>query len=119
MSIKDSIQELEKIHDEIRAHRLHIKGLSARSKELETNIQQYLESKQQEGLKYNGKAIIIEKKETQRAKPKKQAKVEVVTYLQKMGIDDPELAYTKLASLGKQSPVKTSKIKMKKIPQEG
>ena len=37
--------------------------LRKRARELETNIAGYLESKEQTGLKYNGKAIILEQKE--------------------------------------------------------
>ena len=41
------------------------------ARELETNIAGYLESKEQTGLKYNGKAIILEQKEKPSTKNRK------------------------------------------------
>ena len=71
MSIKQYIDELTKIKNEIKINTLRNKDLRKRAGDLENNISEYLKSKDQEGLKYNGQAIIVENKEKIRHKTKK------------------------------------------------
>ena len=60
MSIKSYVDELEEIQHEIKRNNIKIVQLRQRIKELEANIKTYLNEKGQPGLKYKGKAIIIE-----------------------------------------------------------
>ena len=71
MSIKLYIDELNRVRTEIKLNNTKNKELRKRITELELNISDYLKSKGQDGLKYNGQAILIEQKEKCKVKPKK------------------------------------------------
>ena len=71
MSIKSYIDELTLINIEIKRNNNINTKLRKRLKEIEVNITSYLKEKDQVGLKYNGKAILIENKEHRPTKKKK------------------------------------------------
>lgn len=115
MSIKSYVDELQNIQAEIKRNNVRNKILRQRIKELEVNISKYLEEKGQHGLKYNGNAIIVEKKERRPAKKKKERETDVLQLLESLGVDDPKYAYEKLQDIQKGEPVSENKIKFKKL----
>tara|TARA_Y100000389_G_C17296022_1_gene430538 strand:- start:451 stop:813 length:363 start_codon:yes stop_codon:yes gene_type:complete len=115
MLIKSQIDELEKIQIEIKRNNASNKVLRNRAKEIEQNISSYLEEKDEPGLKYNGKAIVVENKERRLQKSKKDRKSNVVTLLEDLGIDEADNVYDKILDVQKKSPVSERKIKLKKL----
>ena len=115
MLIKSQIDELDKIQLEIKRNNTSNKFLKQRAKEIEQSITNYLEEKNEPGLKYNGKAIVIENKEKRLQKSKKDKKSDVVTLLENLGVNEPDNVYDKILDVQKKSPVSERKIKLKKL----
>lgn len=116
MSIKNYVDELEQIQQQIKRNNENNHSLRKRSTELEANITDYLEQKGQHGLKYNGRAIIIENKERRPPKKKKQKDADIISLLQEFGISDPNEAYNRIKEAQKGDPIEQQKIKFKKLP---
>lgn len=116
MSIKTYVDELEQIQIEIKRNNTRNKLLRARTKELEYNIANYLAEKGQHGLKYKGRAIIIENKERRPAKNKKQKQKDIISLFQELGVENPQEAYNLLQDTQKGETIEEQKIKFKKIP---
>ena len=116
MSIKGYVEELEQLQLEIKRNNTRNRFLHQRVKELETNIAEYLAEKGQHGLKYKGKAIIVEQKERRLAKKKKDKEADIITLFEELGVDNPQDAYTRLVDTQKGDPVEQRKIKFKKLP---
>lgn len=115
MSIKQYIDELDKLNAEIKRNNSNNKILRARIKELESNIGEYLLQKGQHGLKYNGRAIIIENKEKRPPKKKKEKEQSVLSLLEEWGINDTQSAYAKLQDVQKGEIIEQKKIKFTKV----
>lgn len=116
MSIKAYVDELEQIQAEIKRNNARNSILRQRSKELEANIADYLAHKGQHGIKYNGRAVVIEQKEKRPVKKKKEKEADIISFLEKLGIDDAADVYNQLLDVQRCDPVEESKIKFKKIP---
>lgn len=116
MSIKGYVDELELIQTEIKRNNGRNKVLRARIKELEANITDYLSAKGQQGVKYKGRAIVLETKERHPAKKKKQKEEDIISLFEELGIANPNDAYTRLKGVQKGDPVEQQKIKFKKLP---
>ena len=115
MSIKSQIDELDKIQNEIKRNNALNKTLRQRANEIELNISAYLHEKNEPGLKYNGKAIIVESREKRTQKSKKDKREDVVTYLENLGLENPGSIYDKILDVQKRSPKAETKIKVKKL----
>jgi len=114
--IKESIDELDKIKKEITRNNLHNRTLRKRINELEMNIIEYLHSKNQPGATYNGRAIIIEKKEKVIPKKKKEKEQAIINMFGEIGINDPlDTYYNKLVNVQKGEIFETEKLKFKKL----
>lgn len=116
MSIKGYVDELEQINAEIKRNNMRNRALRQRSAELESNIALYLAEKGQQGLKYKGKAIIIENKETRPVMKKKEKEQNIISLLEEWGLSDTSRAYSKLQEVQRGDPVEQQKIKFKKLP---
>ena len=115
MSIKSKIDELDKIQNEIKRNNAFNKSLRTRVNELEEDISVYLHEKNEPGLKYNGKAIIIENKEK---RDKKDKKTDVVSLLEELGVNEADIVYDKILDVQKKAPFSERKIKLKKLKNE-
>lgn len=116
MSIRNYVDELEKIQLEIKRNNIRNKSLRQRVKELEANIAEYLAMKGQHGLKYKGRAIIIENKERRPVKKKKQKETDIISLLENLGVSNPQEAYNKIQDTQKGEIIEEKKIKFTKIP---
>jgi hypothetical protein len=116
MSIKAYVEELQQIQAEIKRNNFKNSQLRQRSKELETNITEYLNEKGQLGLKYQGKAIVMEQKELRPIKKKKDKEEALLSFFEDLGVSDPKEAYEKLQEAQKQPPIEKMSIKFKKLP---
>lgn len=89
-TISGSVKELEDINKELASLRGKMKILRERKEKLEGEICQYLDEKDQPGLKYKNIAIVMEEKE-KRLRKKKQDKLnDGISYLRDNGISNPE-----------------------------
>lgn len=116
MSIKASVDELNRLNTEIKHNNTKNRLLRKRAKELESNITDYLRSKEQNGLKYNGKAIILEQKDKFTIKKQKDKQDDIKLLFRTLGISNPDYAYEKLQEAQKGSPLLQDKLIFKDIP---
>jgi hypothetical protein len=118
MSIKAYVDELEQIQYEIKANNKRNTLLRVRVKELENNISEYLAEKGQHGLKYKGRAIMVEQQERRPTKKKKERDAVIISLFEDLGVSEPEAAYSRLKDVQKGEPIAETKLKFKKLPKE-
>ena len=115
MSIKGYVEELNNLNEEIKRNNTLNKNLKTRVKELELNIADYLRSKDQTGVKYNGQAIILESKEKHLVKKKKDKEHDVMLFLKNLGVSNTEKAYEELQKVQRGNVVEHQKLKVKML----
>ena len=115
MSIKGVIDELDDIEMEIKRNNYRNKELRERKKVLETEVDTYLESKNQDGMRYKGRAIVIERTEQRPQKKKVDKKSSVIGLLDAAGVYRSEELYERLLDVQKGDPIEKKKIKFKKL----
>ena len=113
MSIQGRVIELKSIKRELKVLRKRGTDLRRRAKQIEDEIDEYLDAKDQPGLKYNGTAIIRENKETRKLKKKNEQKNDAISVLERYGVRNPEEAFNELMNSRRHSPVLVRKLKMK------
>jgi hypothetical protein len=116
MSIKEYVNELNVLRQEIARNNARNKQLRGRVKELEDSITSYLNAKEQTGVKYNGQAIIIETKPKHLAKKKKEKEDDIIHFFRNLGVSDPDHAYAKLQEVQRGEAIEQQKLKFKKLP---
>jgi predicted RNase H-like nuclease (RuvC/YqgF family) len=114
MSIQGKVNELKSIQNELTSIRKQTSGLRQRAKQLEQEIKDYLDAKDQPGLKYKGLAIIRETKPKHKTKKKADQKSDAIYVLEQHGIDDPEKVLEEILTARKGSPTEQTKLKFKK-----
>lgn len=114
MSLKGYVEELNQLKLEINRNNAVNKKLRIRAKELEHSIKEYLQQKNQNGLKYNGQAIIVENKEKRTNKSKKEKYESAISFLHSIGVSNPEEAYLQLEDLKKGDVIEQTTLKFKK-----
>lgn len=115
MSIKTYLDELEKLNSEIQLNSRRNRELRNRVKQVENLIKDFLNTKEQQGLKYNGKAIVLENKEMHVSRPKKEKEKEMMEYLHSLGLRDCNSVYNKLMNIQKGDVFECQKLKVKKL----
>lgn len=113
MTIQGLINERESIEAEIKRNNDKNKKLRERSKVVDKQITSYLESKEQEGVKYKGKSFVVEKTMSRRRKLKKDKEEETMRLLAGMGVHDTRNAYNKIMDAQKGDEVETTKLRVK------
>ena len=114
MTIQGLVTELESIKAEIQRNNDKNKTLRSRSKVVEKQITSYLESKDQEGVKYKGKSFVVEKGVSRQRKLKKDKEDETMRLLSNMGVHDTRTAYNKIMDLQKGDEIETTRLRVKK-----
>ena len=114
MSIQGKVNELQAIQKELKVLRQRGTALRNRAKEIEQEIDDYLVSKDQPGLKYKGIAIIREDKTIRRIKKKDEQKIDAIDVLEKHGVHSPEKVLEELLDSRRGSPTVKNKLKIKK-----
>ena len=89
-TITGSVKELENINIELASLGKKMRDLRHRKEKLEAEIADYLEEKEQPGLKYKNIAIVTEEKERRLRKKKHEKLNDGVSYLRDNGISNPE-----------------------------
>lgn len=118
MSIRADVQQLQAIRAEIKA--LNDKKRKLREQELavEGRIAEFLRAKEQQGVKYQGTAIVLEEKETHRNRPPKDRDAEAISVLARYGVPEPEKALSELMQARKGEKIIKQKLKIKKYSGE-
>jgi hypothetical protein len=112
--IQNYVDELNNIKTEIIRNNVRNKGLKKRAIELETNILSYLREKEQDGVKYKGRAIMVERKE--KFKQNRKLKEEVsVNYLREIGVPNPEIVYKRLLDTQRGEAIEKESLKIKNL----
>lgn len=114
MSIQGKVDELKSIQNELTSLRKRSTGLRQRAKQIEQEIKDYLDAKDQPGLKYKGMAIIRETKPKHKTKKKADQKADAIHVLEQNGIEDPEKVLEEILTARKGSPTEQTKLKFKK-----
>jgi len=114
MSIQGQVNELKSIQNELAAMRKRGSALRKRAKQLEVEIDAYLEAKDQPGLKYKGMAIIRETKPKRKPKKKADQKADAIYVLEQYGVDDPEKVLEEVMEARRGTPTEQRKLKFKK-----
>lgn len=114
MSIQGKVNELKSIQNELTSLRKRSSGLRAQAKQIEKEIEDYLDAKDQPGLKYKGMAIIRETKDKHKTKKKADQKADSIYILEKNGIEDPEKVLEEILNARKGSPTTHTKLKFTK-----
>jgi hypothetical protein len=115
MSIQGKVSELNSIKNELKSLRIRGTTLRKRGKQIEEEIDEYLDMKDQPGLKYKGTAIIRETATKRRTKKKDEKRSDAIHVLEKYGIGSPEKILDELTESGRGSPTEHRKLKFQKI----
>ena len=115
MSIQGKVNELNSIKNELKSLRQRGKSLRQRGKIMEQEIDDYLDSKDQPGLKYKGTAIIRETATKRPIKKKADARADAIDILERRGVESPEKVFDELMEARLGSPTEQRKLKFKKI----
>ncbi len=102
MSIQESMRSLSEIEKEIHRLSKQLSKLRKDSKEIRNNISNYISAKEQVGLKYDGKAFILDKKTKPFAKPKKSKEESYIQCIEQYGIENPKAFLEELMNAGKE-----------------
>jgi len=112
--IQNYVEELNSIKTEIVRNNTRNKILKKRATELEGHILTYLREKEQEGVKYKGKAILVERKE--KFKQNKKLKEELgVNFLREIGVRDAENAYKRLLEFQRGEAIEKETLRIKNL----
>lgn len=114
MSIKQDMHELQSIRHEIKVLNGRRKSLREKEKDVEQRIQDYLRSKDQPGVKYNGTAIILENKEQRKVKKAKDRDRDALDILEEYGIENGQQVLQRILDARRGDPVPVSKLKFTK-----
>jgi len=95
-AVRDDLKELAKIYDTIKKLSNEIKELRERKKELESNLLDYLQEKQEVGLRYESFIFFPKDKKIRKKLKKKEREETAVRVLEEYGVNQPKEAYEKL-----------------------
>jgi hypothetical protein len=115
MSIQSDVITLNELRTEIKRRAKELKTLRKEEKIISNRIVEYLNEKEQPGVKFQGNAIVVEDKEKYISKKKKESQTDCIEFLSQYNIDNPEEVLKKLHEIKKGIPEKIQKIKIKKI----
>jgi hypothetical protein len=114
MSIRADVQELEYLNSEIKVLQNRIRSLRDKKKLVEGRISNFLKSKEQPGVKFQGTAIILEEKEKAKPKKPKDKDADTLLVLERLGVENPENALKDILAARKGETFNLSKLKVKK-----
>ena len=114
MSIQAQVNELKSIQNELTTLRKKSSILRKRVKTLESEIDAYLDVKDQPGLKYKGMAIIRETKQKRQPKKKNEQLSDAIQVLKQYGIDDPQKVFEEVMEARRGVPTTQRVLKIKK-----
>jgi hypothetical protein len=114
MMIQECINELEAVKLEIKRNSESTKRLRTRAHELEEEIKTYLDSKQQQGLKYKDQRITLENTVKRPRKAQKKKTEELIEWFKERGFVDPERACMEIKDLQQGNEIETIRLRVTK-----
>lgn len=115
MSIKADINELNQVNAEIKRLGDLGRTLKKQAKVIESRILEYLQSKEQPGVKFNDTAIIVENKVKRGSKKTAERENDAIRILEDNGIDNAKQVLNQILEARKGDEEEIKKIKIKKI----
>jgi hypothetical protein len=115
MSIISYINELQSINLAVAKNNKENSNLRKRKKVIENQITEYLDSKEQPGVKFQDKAIVVDKTTKWSYKNKKDKEEDSIRILEEHGISNAKEVLEELLKVRKGDETETKKIKIKKI----
>jgi hypothetical protein len=112
-TIADTIRELKSVTLALKNVNLEAKKLREQKKTLEAGVLEYLQQKEQPGIKCDGFVVLAEQKDKRERKGKKQKLLDCSKLLESYGIKEPEKVTNELfeAMRGEKSTVSCLKTK--------
>ena len=114
MSIQGRVNELKSIQNALSSLRKQGSVLRKRAKQIEADIDEYLDAKDQPGLKYKGMAIIRETKPKRKTKKKADQKADAIQVLEQHGVNNPEKVFEEVMEARRGIQTEQRKLKFKK-----
>lgn len=114
-TIVSYINELQSINKAISENNKKNASLRKRAKHIEKEIAEYLEEKDQPGVKFQNVAIVVEKKPKWTTKKKKDREEDSLRILEDYGVTESRAALEDLMRVRKGEEFEDKKIKIKKI----
>jgi hypothetical protein len=115
MSISGLVTELNSINAEIKRTSNILKTLRQKKGEVEHNIVEFLREKDQPGVKFQGKAVILETKPVRLSKKKADREADSIRIISRYVDDNPEQVLNEILEARKGEQQEVSKIKIKDI----
>lgn len=115
MTIKGDVHELNQLNAEIKRLLARTKNLRAQAKQVEQRIIDYLNEKEQPGIKYSGTAIVVENKPKRVSKKKTEREEDAIRILQYHGVNNATDVLEELLEARRGDPVNHQRIKIKKL----
>jgi hypothetical protein len=114
MTIQENVRILTEINKEISRLSKELAKLRKQSKAVNKEITDYIISKEQVGVKYDGNAFIVDKKTKPITKPKKLKEQSYIEIAEKYGIDNPQEFLKEFLNAGKLEK-EVTKLKIQKL----
>jgi hypothetical protein len=115
MSVANDVNELNNLTQEIKRMSRELKVLRRKAKEAEARIVEYLKVKETPGVKFQGKALILQSKERHIKKKKVEQEIDALEVLAKYNIDNPQEALKEILNARKGNATEVHKIKIKTL----
>ena len=115
MNIQEQIRELKSINIEIKRLCKTTTDLRRKSKQLEKNIIEYLNHKEQPGVKFQDTAIILENKTKREVKKKQIVEEDLLDILKNNGVSNPKDVLKEIIEARKGIEISMQKIKIQQI----
>lgn len=114
MTIQENVRILTDINKDIARLSKELAKLRKQAKRINNEITEYIISKDQIGVKYDGNAFIIDKKTKPITKPKKLKEQSYIEIVEKYGIDNPQEFLKEFLNAGKLEK-EVTKLKIQKL----
>lgn len=115
MSIQSYFNQLKSLQAESKRLNQLNKKVRKEINETKKTIAEYLRSKDQPGVKYQGEAIILQNKPKRVYKPKKDKDEDAIRILEKYGISNPKEALEEILDSRRGEEVEIEEIKIKRL----
>ena len=115
MSIRNYIDEIKNLNIELKRLNKASAIIRKNIKDVEKNIIDYLEKKEQPGVKYQDFAVVVENKTKHVSKKKKDIEEDSLRILEQYGISNPKSVLNEILHARKGEEVDNKKLKIKKL----
>ncbi len=113
--IQSYVNQLRDLNIELKRVTKNASEIRKEIKVVEKNILEYLNEKEQPGVKYKDIAIVVENKTKRAGKSKKEKEEDSLRILEEYGISDPKDVLKKIQDAQKGEEIENQKIKIKQI----